>query len=70
MCFTWLIATLLQHGDNVVAQGRSFMNFVVRYKPDEQNHLSAHSDSSTFTINVALNRAGINYQVSWKQIAF
>lgn len=38
------------------------MNFVVRYKPDEQPALRPHHDSSTYTINIALNRAGIDYE--------
>ncbi|XP_065582274.1 procollagen-lysine,2-oxoglutarate 5-dioxygenase 1-like isoform X1 [Artemia franciscana] len=41
---------------------RSIMNFVVRYRPDEQPSLRPHHDSSTYTINVALNRAGIDYE--------
>lgn len=41
---------------------RSLMNFVVRYKPDEQPFLRPHHDSSTYTINIALNRAGIDYE--------
>ncbi|NWU45524.1 PLOD1 dioxygenase, partial [Hylia prasina] len=36
--------------------------FVVRYKPDEQPSLVPHHDASTFTINIALNRAGIDYE--------
>ena len=38
------------------------MNFVVRYKPDEQPALRPHHDSSTFTINMALNEAGVDYE--------
>uniref|UniRef100_A0A8C4RXK6 Procollagen-lysine, 2-oxoglutarate 5-dioxygenase 1a n=1 Tax=Erpetoichthys calabaricus TaxID=27687 RepID=A0A8C4RXK6_ERPCA len=38
--------------------------FVVRYKPDEQPFLRPHHDASTFTINIALNRVGIDFQVS------
>lgn len=41
---------------------RSLMNFVVRYRPDEQPNLRPHHDSSTYTINLALNRAGIDYE--------
>ncbi|XP_024936898.1 procollagen-lysine,2-oxoglutarate 5-dioxygenase 1 isoform X1 [Cephus cinctus] len=41
---------------------RSLMNFVVRYRPDEQPSLKPHHDSSTYTINIALNRAGIDYE--------
>lgn len=40
------------------------MNFVVRYRPDEQPLLRPHHDSSTYTINIALNRPGIDYQAS------
>lgn len=41
---------------------RSLMNFVVRYRPDEQPYLRPHHDSSTYTINIALNRAGVDYE--------
>uniref|UniRef100_A0A8C5FQT3 Fe2OG dioxygenase domain-containing protein n=1 Tax=Gadus morhua TaxID=8049 RepID=A0A8C5FQT3_GADMO len=41
---------------------QAIMNFVVRYRPDEQPSLRPHHDSSTFTINVALNSKGIDYQ--------
>ena len=43
---------------------RSLMNFIVRYRPDEQPFLRPHHDSSTYTINVALNRVGVDYEVS------
>ncbi|XP_034552367.1 procollagen-lysine,2-oxoglutarate 5-dioxygenase 1 [Notolabrus celidotus] len=36
--------------------------FVVRYKPDEQPLLRPHHDASTFTINLALNEGGRDYQ--------
>ncbi|XP_038577514.1 procollagen-lysine,2-oxoglutarate 5-dioxygenase 1-like isoform X1 [Micropterus salmoides] len=36
--------------------------FVVRYKPDEQPFLRPHHDASTFTINIALNHRGLDYQ--------
>ncbi|XP_041859069.1 procollagen-lysine,2-oxoglutarate 5-dioxygenase 1 isoform X1 [Melanotaenia boesemani] len=36
--------------------------FVVRYKPDEQPFLRPHHDASTFTINLALNQLGLDYQ--------
>uniref|UniRef100_A0A0K2SV11 procollagen-lysine 5-dioxygenase n=1 Tax=Lepeophtheirus salmonis TaxID=72036 RepID=A0A0K2SV11_LEPSM len=34
---------------------RALMSFIVRYKPDEQPSLKPHHDSSTYTINIALN---------------
>uniref|UniRef100_H3C613 Procollagen-lysine, 2-oxoglutarate 5-dioxygenase 3 n=1 Tax=Tetraodon nigroviridis TaxID=99883 RepID=H3C613_TETNG len=37
-------------------RAQAIMNFVVRYRPDEQPSLRPHHDSSTFTINIALNR--------------
>uniref|UniRef100_A0A146LKA1 procollagen-lysine 5-dioxygenase n=1 Tax=Lygus hesperus TaxID=30085 RepID=A0A146LKA1_LYGHE len=40
---------------------RSLMNFVVRYRPDEQPSLRPHHDSSTFTINLALNTPGVDF---------
>ncbi|KAM9343000.1 procollagen-lysine,2-oxoglutarate 5-dioxygenase 1 isoform 1-T1 [Pholidichthys leucotaenia] len=36
--------------------------FVVRYKPDEQPSLRPHHDASTFTVNIALNQVGTDYQ--------
>ncbi|KAH8309709.1 hypothetical protein KR067_000641, partial [Drosophila pandora] len=41
---------------------RSLMNFMVRYRPDEQPSLRPHHDSSTYTINIAMNHAGIDYE--------
>ncbi|KAI1283094.1 Multifunctional procollagen lysine hydroxylase and glycosyltransferase LH3 [Halotydeus destructor] len=41
---------------------KSLMNFVVRYRPDEQPELRPHHDSSTYTINLALNKPKIDYQ--------
>lgn len=41
---------------------RSIMNFVVRYRPDEQPSLKPHHDSSTYTINIALNSVGVDYE--------
>ncbi|KAI7697685.1 Multifunctional procollagen lysine hydroxylase and glycosyltransferase LH3 [Sarcoptes scabiei] len=41
---------------------KSIMNFVVRYHPNEQANLRPHHDSSTYTINIALNRPGIDYE--------
>ena len=45
-------------------QCTSYLNFVVRYKPDEQPLLTPHHDASTFTINVALNSKDTDYQVN------
>nr|XP_021504831.1 procollagen-lysine,2-oxoglutarate 5-dioxygenase 1 [Meriones unguiculatus] len=36
--------------------------FVVRYKPDEQPSLMPHHDASTFTVNIALNKVGEDYE--------
>nr|XP_018912305.1 PREDICTED: procollagen-lysine,2-oxoglutarate 5-dioxygenase 3 isoform X1 [Bemisia tabaci] len=41
---------------------RSLMNFVVRYKPGEQPSLRPHHDSSTYTINIALNEAHKDFE--------
>lgn len=38
------------------------LQFVVRYKPDEQPSLRPHHDASTYTINIALNSAGVDYE--------
>ncbi|KAJ8961211.1 hypothetical protein NQ318_008894 [Aromia moschata] len=37
-------------------------NFVVRYRPDEQAFLKPHHDTSTYTINIALNQVGVDYE--------
>lgn len=47
----------------MLSQTRAVMNFVVRYRPDEQPSLRPHHDSSTFTLNVALNHKGLDYEV-------
>lgn len=39
------------------------MNFVVRYHPEEQSSLRPHHDASTYTVNLALNRPNIDYEV-------
>ncbi|KAF5884738.1 procollagen-lysine,2-oxoglutarate 5-dioxygenase 3-like, partial [Clarias magur] len=44
------------------AKGKALMNFVVRYRPDEQPSLRPHHDSSTFTINIALNSKGKDFE--------
>ncbi|KAM3857390.1 multifunctional procollagen lysine hydroxylase and glycosyltransferase LH3 [Diretmus argenteus] len=43
-------------------KAQAIMNFVVRYRPDEQPSLRPHHDSSTFTVNIALNSKGKDYQ--------
>lgn len=40
---------------------RADLAFVVRYHPQEQDSLVAHHDSSTYTMNVALNEPGRDY---------
>lgn len=49
---------------SVCLQAQFDLAFVVRYKPDEQPSLRPHHDASTFTINIALNQVGLDYQVS------
>jgi len=41
---------------------KAIMNFMVRYKPTEQPDLKPHHDSSTFTINIAMNHPGKDYE--------
>lgn len=40
----------------------AIMNFIVRYKPEEQPLLRPHHDSSTYTINLALNTPGVDFE--------
>jgi len=48
--------------NNDVGPPQALMAFTVRYKPDEQPFLRPHHDTSTYTINVGLNRPQIDYQ--------
>uniref|UniRef100_A0AAY4E7A7 procollagen-lysine 5-dioxygenase n=1 Tax=Denticeps clupeoides TaxID=299321 RepID=A0AAY4E7A7_9TELE len=43
-------------------KGYAVMNFVVKYTPHRQSYLRPHHDSSTFTINIALNNKGLDFQ--------
>ncbi|VDM15777.1 unnamed protein product [Hydatigera taeniaeformis] len=38
------------------------MNFVVRYRPGEQPSLRFHHDAATYTLDMALNRAHVDYE--------
>ena len=48
----------------LLLQLQALMNFVVRYRPDEQPNLRPHHDSSTFTVNMALNTKDVDYEVT------
>jgi len=41
---------------------RALLNFVVRYMPEHQNKLRPHHDASTYTINLALNDVGKDFE--------
>jgi procollagen-lysine,2-oxoglutarate 5-dioxygenase len=41
---------------------RTELAFVVRYHPSEQPSLRPHHDSSTYTLNIALNTPGVDYE--------
>uniref|UniRef100_A0A673ING6 procollagen-lysine 5-dioxygenase n=1 Tax=Sinocyclocheilus rhinocerous TaxID=307959 RepID=A0A673ING6_9TELE len=43
-------------------KGYAIMNFVVKYTPNRQAYLRPHHDSSTFSINIALNNKGLDFQ--------
>lgn len=43
-------------------KGYAVMNFVVKYTPGRQSYLRPHHDSSTFTINIALNHKDTDFQ--------
>ncbi|XP_043926047.1 procollagen-lysine,2-oxoglutarate 5-dioxygenase 2-like isoform X2 [Protopterus annectens] len=42
-------------------KGYALLNFVVKYNPARQAFLRPHHDASTFTINIALNKKGIDF---------
>ncbi|RXM36855.1 Procollagen-lysine,2-oxoglutarate 5-dioxygenase 2 [Acipenser ruthenus] len=46
-------------------KGYALLNFVVKYTPDRQASLRPHHDSSTFTINIALNSKGTDFELAW-----
>ncbi|XP_053565984.1 procollagen-lysine,2-oxoglutarate 5-dioxygenase 2 isoform X2 [Bombina bombina] len=43
-------------------KGHAMLNFVVKYTPERQSYLRPHHDASTFTINIALNKKGVDFQ--------
>ncbi|KAG7254731.1 hypothetical protein CRUP_031403, partial [Coryphaenoides rupestris] len=43
-------------------KGYAVMNFVVKYTPGRQAYLRPHHDSSTFTINIALNNKHLDFE--------
>ncbi|XP_077480891.1 procollagen-lysine,2-oxoglutarate 5-dioxygenase 2 isoform X2 [Stigmatopora argus] len=43
-------------------KAHAVMNFVVKYTPERQSYLRPHHDSSTFTINIALNNKDVDFQ--------
>uniref|UniRef100_A0A672LEI6 Procollagen-lysine,2-oxoglutarate 5-dioxygenase 1 n=1 Tax=Sinocyclocheilus grahami TaxID=75366 RepID=A0A672LEI6_SINGR len=49
------------HSNQLYSQSMSSRHISL-YKPDEQPALRPHHDASTFTINIALNQLGIDYQ--------
>ena len=60
---TYAVLSLVETDNRLIYDLRSMMNFMVRYRPDEQPSLRPHHDSSTYTINVALNKVGRDYEV-------
>ena len=42
--------------------GRETLDFVVKYEPNGQPFLRKHHDASTFSLNVALNRIGVDFE--------
>ncbi|ETE64099.1 Procollagen-lysine,2-oxoglutarate 5-dioxygenase 2 [Ophiophagus hannah] len=46
----------------VTLKGHALLNFVVKYTTERQRALRPHHDSSTFTINIALNKVGEDFQ--------
>ncbi|XP_061492936.1 procollagen-lysine,2-oxoglutarate 5-dioxygenase 2 isoform X2 [Rhineura floridana] len=43
-------------------KGYALLNFVVKYTTERQRSLRPHHDSSTFTINIALNKVGEDFE--------
>uniref|UniRef100_A0A0N5AT88 procollagen-lysine 5-dioxygenase n=1 Tax=Syphacia muris TaxID=451379 RepID=A0A0N5AT88_9BILA len=39
----------------------AYMMFVVRYKPDEQPSLQPHHDASTYSVDIPLNKRGVDF---------
>lgn len=64
--YVWLGSSHVEVWLYILFQGYALLNFVVKYSPDRQRSLRPHHDSSTFTINIALNKVGEDFQVSWQ----
>lgn len=47
--------------DGYTVDGRATLDFIVKYTPEGQPFLRPHHDASTFSLNVALNRIGIDF---------
>ena len=45
------------------------MNFVAKYTTDGQRSLEPHNDASTYTVNLALNKQGTDYEVNTFKVA-
>lgn len=43
-------------------RAKNTLDFIVKYTPTGQSFLRPHFDASTVTINIALNRAGIDFE--------
>jgi len=48
--------------EGYVSEGKAIMNFVVRYRPGEQDYLRPHDDASTYTVLITLNQPGVEFQ--------
>eukprot|EP00049_Salpingoeca_infusionum_P012977 m.241269 g.241269 ORF g.241269 m.241269 type:complete len:505 (+) comp15321_c0_seq3:66-1580(+) len=59
---TYLRPITTFHYPGYFLEGRTTLDFVVRYRPDTQASLRPHHDASTVTLNVALNQGGVDYQ--------
>ncbi len=42
--------------------GRQTLDFIVKYRPDGQPFLRPHHDASTFSLNIALNHIGLDFE--------
>ncbi len=47
--------------DQYYSMARSNTSFVARYMPGEQDSLAPHHDGSTYSINIALNKPGVDF---------
>jgi len=59
---TYAAPMVTKHYTGYYPDSKPNLMFIVRYKPGEQDRLRPHHDASTWTLQIALNRPGIDFE--------